>query len=106
MNNSIVSVPPTTSSLGSSNIILPENENTLPTNLYTPLILELEENRDQNGLAEVEFTKLKKIADNATVRDLLQKMIVGTLINFILITLARRGIRKDENLVRSIDRIR
>ena len=77
MNNSIVSVPPTTSSLGSSNIILPENENTLPTNLYTPLILELEENRDKNGLAEVEFTKLKKIADNATVRDLLQKMIVG-----------------------------
>ena len=43
MNNSIVSVPPTTSSLGSSNIILPENENALPTNLYTPLILELEE---------------------------------------------------------------
>lgn len=33
-------------------------------------------------------------------------VVVFSLINFILITLARRGIRKDENLVRSIDRIR
>ena len=29
-----------------------------------------------------------------------------SLLNFILITLARRGIKNDENLVRSIDRIR
>lgn len=33
-------------------------------------------------------------------------VVVFSLINFILITLARRAIRKDENLVRSIDRIR
>lgn len=77
MNNSTVSVPPTTSSLGSSNIVLPTNENTLPTNFYTSFIIELEENRDKNGLAEVDFTKLKKISDNAIVRDLLYKMIVG-----------------------------
>tara|TARA_A100001011_G_scaffold66225_1_gene67226 strand:+ start:174 stop:551 length:378 start_codon:yes stop_codon:yes gene_type:complete len=33
-------------------------------------------------------------------------VVVFSLINFFLITLARRGIRKDQNLVRSIDRIR
>ena len=33
-------------------------------------------------------------------------VVIISLLNFILITLARRGIRNDENLVRSIDRIR
>lgn len=77
MNNSIVSVPPTTSSLGSSNIVLPKDEEPLPVNLYTNFILELEENRNKNGLAEVNFNKLKRINDNAIVRDLLHKMITG-----------------------------
>ena len=33
-------------------------------------------------------------------------VVIFSLLNFILIALARRGIRNDENLVRSIDRIR
>lgn len=79
MNNSAVAIPPTTSSLSSSNIELPVESNNLDKqeNLYSNLIKELEMNRDKNGFEDVDFNTLSKIGDNSDVRELLKTMLVG-----------------------------
>lgn len=78
MNNANVEVPVTTSSLSSRTIEIPNSEmNTVKTNLYTPFIMELEENKNNNGLAEVDFDNLLMVTDNSDTRELLNKMLVG-----------------------------
>lgn len=78
MNNSTVAVPPTTSSLASSNIEVPREEiPELPSNLYTPFINDLQTNRDKNGFSDIQFDKLLMITDNSDTRELLNKMLVG-----------------------------
>lgn len=78
MNNSSVAIPPTTSSLSSSNIELPVESNLdKQENLYSNFIKELEMGRNNNGLEDVDFNTLNRITDNSDVRELLKTMLVG-----------------------------
>ena len=72
-----VEVPTTQSSLvaNSTELDLPEDEE-VERSFYYDFILELEKNKDKNGLREIDFENLKKINENADARNFLWHILM------------------------------
>lgn len=72
-----VDVPMTQSSLvgNSTEIKLPEEE--IQKSFYYDFILELEANKEKNGLQEIDFENLKKIKENSDVRNFLWYILIS-----------------------------
>ena len=71
-----VDVPMTQSSLvgNSTELDLPEEE--MGKSLYYDFIVELEDNKEKNGLREIDFENLKKITENSDVRNFLWHILI------------------------------